>query len=277
MNKRFYYRLGVFLGFAGTLIGIIGFIMKYWIGDSKTLGTIINYSICTLAGLLVLVVNAMSVKHIHLRYLSKQFQVMLLYILGTILMINSGDLGGLILFIMGLVLAFRYSFLERRMLLFTAVYNCLLFSIHAWTKDIMFFQVIHEQLFIIFSYILFYLLYRDYSLFLKKRFERLNNEIDKARKSISFGAQLNRRMASANLEHVDFTRKEYEVMVALCVYERFSNDELSDFMNISIATVKSHLNNIYGKTGIHNRSRLLAVYKDIFIDRRKEEEQAAVR
>ena len=271
MNNKFYFRLGYFLGFAGIGIGIVGFIMNYWIGGNRGMLTVINYSLCFLTGLLVIVVNFRSVRNLRMRYLSKQYQVMLLYVTGSVLIINSGDLGGVILFIVGLVLAFRYSFLIRKMLIITGVYNCLLLYLYSLINKVGFIYIIHEIMLIFFTYGVFYLIFRDYGLFLKKRFDTLNSRIDKARKGISYGAQLNKRMAAAELEKVDFTRKEYEVMVALCVYERFSNEELSDFMNISVATVKTHLNNIFGKTGIHSRNRLHAVYKDIFIDRRGDE------
>ncbi len=275
MISKFYYRLGLFLGITGSLIGITGFIMRYFIAGDRTAVTFINYSLCFAAGLLVVTITLRSKRNSGLRYYSKQYQTMLLYILGTVVSINSGDLAGVIIFIIALVLAYRYSFLASKMLLLTLVYNCALLLIHELWKGDANISIVHELLFVIVIYAVFYFIYIDFSKFLRKRYSRLKNELDIARRIVPFGAELKKRLTAAEIENVEFTRKEYEVMLALCFYRMVSNEELAGFMNISVATVKSHLNNIFLKTGIHSRSRLIAVYKDVFADRRIEEPRSA--
>ena len=271
MLNRFYFKMGIFLGTAVALIGILGFLMRFFIAGDRSPSVAVNYSICTLCGLLVVYTTLRSKKIPRLRYFSRQLQTMLLYIAGTMVLVYSGDLAGLILFIIGLVLAYRYSFMARRMLIITAGYNCVLIMVYARLQSFSPVEVVHELIFIIFSYSILFFIYSDFRLFLNRKINRLSSELDLARRVIPFGGELRKRLESAGSGNVDFTKKEYEVMIALCFYGKVSNEELSEFMSISKATVKTHLHNIYKKTGIHSRSRLITVYKDVFAERRSAE------
>lgn len=53
------------------------------------------------------------------------------------------------------------------------------------------------------------------------------------------------------------TQKEKEIFALMA--EGLSNIEIAKSLNISIHTVKSHLLNIYEKTGIHNRIQLIII------------------
>lgn len=53
----------------------------------------------------------------------------------------------------------------------------------------------------------------------------------------------------------NFTQKEQEIFTLMA--EGLSNDEIAKRLYISIHTVKTHLLNIYEKTGIHNRIQLI--------------------
>lgn len=55
----------------------------------------------------------------------------------------------------------------------------------------------------------------------------------------------------------NFTQKEQEIFALMA--EGLSNQEIATRLNISIHTVKSHLLNIYEKTGIHNRIQLIII------------------
>lgn len=52
------------------------------------------------------------------------------------------------------------------------------------------------------------------------------------------------------------TVKEKEVLSLLA--KGFSNDEISKELNITIGTVKSHLNNLFGKMEVNSRSKVVA-------------------
>ncbi|MDC7228045.1 MAG: helix-turn-helix transcriptional regulator [Spirochaetales bacterium] len=276
MVSKFYFKLGLFLGIVASIIGVVGFTMRFYIGNDRTILTILNYSLCLAGGLLVIYVTLCSRKKASLRYYSKQYQTMTLYLTGTLVLVNSGDIAGVILFLLGVVLAYRYSFLAQKMLIITAAANCIMLIIYAVLHDLDFKDVIHELLFISFTYSVFFFIYSDFKSFLNRRFNRMSVELDLARQITPFGEELRKRMKSSDVTEVDFTRKEYEVMVAMCFYEKVSNEELSEFMNISIATVKSHLNNIFKKTGIHSRSRLIAVFKNFFVESRTEVRQGTL-
>jgi DNA-binding NarL/FixJ family response regulator len=55
----------------------------------------------------------------------------------------------------------------------------------------------------------------------------------------------------------NLTRREIEVMNL--VEKGFSNAEISKFLNITIGTVKSHLNNIFYKLNVTSRAKLIAM------------------
>lgn len=48
----------------------------------------------------------------------------------------------------------------------------------------------------------------------------------------------------------------YEFSLAMLAVKNKSNQEIADYMHISINTVKFHLSNIYQKVGVSNRSEL---------------------
>lgn len=56
--------------------------------------------------------------------------------------------------------------------------------------------------------------------------------------------------------YAPLTVKENEVLALLA--KGFSNEEISLHLNISIGTVKSHLNNLFGKMDVNSRSKVVA-------------------
>ncbi|MBW8183132.1 response regulator transcription factor [Shewanella nanhaiensis] len=54
------------------------------------------------------------------------------------------------------------------------------------------------------------------------------------------------------------TKKEKEVLSLVC--NGFSNEQVAHQLNVSINTIKMHMQNIYKKTNIRNRSHLLLAY-----------------
>jgi len=57
------------------------------------------------------------------------------------------------------------------------------------------------------------------------------------------------------------TTREKEV-IALVVAEK-KNKEISDELFVDISTIKSHINNIYRKTGVTNRKELILIAKSV--------------
>ena len=47
-----------------------------------------------------------------------------------------------------------------------------------------------------------------------------------------------------------------EIEISGLVSHEFTNDQIGEKLNISETTVKTHLRNIYSKTGIHDRVNL---------------------
>ena len=266
--RKLYFRLGLLIGFVGVANGLTGLLMALEHQGEFVLNKYIAYVICFSFSAFVIIITLLSTRNPAFRYWSKQFQVTILYIAGTLSVLFSENTGGHILFLLAIMLAFRFSYLHRMTLLFTLIYDWILILTNAWMYGKRPSAVLDEVVFLGFAYLVVYIVYSEYSKFLKKRLGRLNRELDMAKRIIPFGAELRKKLRSEIPADSDLTRKEYEVMVAICVHEKLTNDELADFLGVSIATVKSHLNNIYRKTGIHNRSRLIAVYKDLLFERR---------
>ncbi|SEO99015.1 response regulator transcription factor [Propionispora vibrioides] len=55
---------------------------------------------------------------------------------------------------------------------------------------------------------------------------------------------------------VPLTVKEKEVLALLA--KGFSNDEISAELHITVGTVKSHMNNLFGKLEVNSRSKVVA-------------------
>lgn len=61
--------------------------------------------------------------------------------------------------------------------------------------------------------------------------------------------------------YAPLTVKEKEVLALLA--KGFSNEEISLQLNISIGTVKSHLNNLFGKMDVNSRTKVVARARDL--------------
>jgi DNA-binding NarL/FixJ family response regulator len=68
-----------------------------------------------------------------------------------------------------------------------------------------------------------------------------------------------RRMADEGLEMQEHEPTQGELRVLEALARDRSNPEIAQELVISINTVKTHLRNLYGKTGAHNRTELLLV------------------
>ena len=54
------------------------------------------------------------------------------------------------------------------------------------------------------------------------------------------------------------TKREFQIVELLC--QGFLDSDISDQLNISTHTVKTHLRNIYSKTNLRSRSELIVGY-----------------
>lgn len=56
---------------------------------------------------------------------------------------------------------------------------------------------------------------------------------------------------------------EREVQVLRMIARGFSNEEIASTLVIAISTVKSHINSLYGKLGIHRRTQAVSIARDL--------------
>ena len=132
-----------------------------------------------------MVVSTLSIKTPGMRYYSKQFQAALLYVSGSLVVAKSGDMAGVILILLALALAYRYSYLHALMVFVTAGFNCLMVVLYAIFNRVSFVDIIHELIFIFFSYGVVFIIFVDYTRFLNRKIFRLNKELDIARGNCS--------------------------------------------------------------------------------------------
>jgi DNA-binding NarL/FixJ family response regulator len=64
-----------------------------------------------------------------------------------------------------------------------------------------------------------------------------------------------RKKAESNKGLVHFTRRELEILKYVC--NGYSNQEISNLLNLSLRTVETHKSNILGKTGTKNTVNLI--------------------
>jgi ATP/maltotriose-dependent transcriptional regulator MalT len=69
--------------------------------------------------------------------------------------------------------------------------------------------------------------------------------------------------AAAFFERYNITPRDQEIIGL--ILQGCRNQEIADQLFISLTTVKTHLRNIYGKLGINNRYKLIALYRNAIV------------
>lgn len=93
----------------------------------------------------------------------------------------------------------------------------------------------------------------------------LDGELNFTRKSLSRYIKNNQNFTQSYREtNLIFSLTKKETLVLSFACHGLSNSEIATQENVSINTVKMHIQNIYKKTGIHTRTRLISVYSDMY-------------
>jgi LuxR family maltose regulon positive regulatory protein len=56
---------------------------------------------------------------------------------------------------------------------------------------------------------------------------------------------------------------ERELEVLRLIQAGYNNQEIAEQLVIAVSTVKTHLNNLYGKFGVHSRTQAVAIARDL--------------
>lgn len=64
---------------------------------------------------------------------------------------------------------------------------------------------------------------------------------------------------------IPYTLSEREIEVLHLIHAGFNNREIAEQLVIASSTVKTHINNLYGKIGVHNRTQAVAIAEDLGI------------
>lgn len=94
---------------------------------------------------------------------------------------------------------------------------------------------------------------------LTKEMERLAGELDKNKEKMDVFYK-----KYVDLSKFNLTKREYSILEKLCA-DNCTNKELAYDFNISLPSVKQHLNNIYSKLNIRRRSDVVEACKPYFV------------
>ncbi|MCK5154794.1 MAG: response regulator transcription factor [Spirochaetales bacterium] len=186
-----------------------------------------------------------------------QFWIMVLITTFGILEQHDGQYALPMVLIAGLM-GLKYRILGKKILILMMIYFAALFEISAALAGV------HTRgLFIIlfgaFFFGIIIIMYQDD---LKRHFDLAKNYHEKL---ISMEIVLKRfKDATLDVSQINFTPRELDVLKELCV-TRASNQELADAMKLNIQTIKTHLRNIFDKSGVDDRYQLIDLFKNNFL------------
>ncbi len=67
----------------------------------------------------------------------------------------------------------------------------------------------------------------------------------------------------SNLQPLPEPLSERELVVLRLIAEGLSNQEIAERLVVAVSTVKTHINNIYGKLGVGNRTQALTRAREL--------------
>ena len=156
------------------------------------------------------------------------------------------------------LLGFKYRLIGKRGFIIYLTAVLVLFQISAWfSGDLM--KTPYFLLHAIFSLsIIILLLQNDF----QRHFRLMKGYRDRL---ISLNKQVDRyKDDTIDISTIDFTPREIEILRALCLTYN-SNKDLAESLDISVHTIKTHMKNIFDKTGVDDRYQLIDLFKADFL------------
>jgi len=170
---------------------------------------------------------------------------------------------GIALFILGILLAYKYNQLNAGRIILLVTYVILL-TVAAAYHD----QRLHASFLSILFYLFFFgilgFAYADTVRRADSRNDKLEGVIGELKQELYDREQISSRLTAIRLDVEDFsfTPAEKELLSLMCIEGKTSTKELADHLNKSPSTVKTQLYSIFEKTGIHKRSQLIAFFRE---------------
>ncbi len=155
------------------------------------------------------------------------------------------------------IMGFKYQLIGKRRFIIFIVLVLVLFQISALLSGSIFkipFFLLHA-IFLFSISIIFY--QEEFSHYFKHR-KKYQEQLLSLRRRVD-----ELKGDTIDLTTVDLTPRETEVLKVLCLTHG-SNNELAENLDLSIHTIKTHIKNIFDKTGIDDRHQLIDLFRANF-------------
>jgi DNA-binding CsgD family transcriptional regulator len=187
-----------------------------------------------------------------------QFSVMLVICISSIIEDHNGEYNLPMLLIAGLM-GLKYRILGGKSFIIMVVFFAVLVEVSAIFSGL-YVEGLYVLLFSTFFFGIIIILYQDD---LKRNFDlakKYHNKLINLEKIVKkFQGE------TLDISTINFTPRELEVLKEICL-SRATNQELADSMGLKVQTIKTHLRNIFDKSGVDDRYQLIDLFKHNYVE-----------
>ena len=185
-----------------------------------------------------------------------QFYILVFLCVFGILEDHSGQYNLSMLMIAGLM-GLKYHILGKKSLIIMIVFFSVLFQVSAWLSGL-YLRGLYILLFSTFFFGITIIMYQED---LKRHFDLVKKYHDKL---VSLEHIIDKfKNETLDISTINFTPRELEVLKEFCL-SRATNQELANNMGLKVQTIKTHLRNIFDKSGVDDRYQLIDLFKHNF-------------
>jgi len=269
LSKEIYRIVGLLYGAILILLAALEVLHPFFSQErSYTLNIAIVLVVFSLGILLVMLSFIKNKKHafiikgkkivIHTKHLNVllQFWMLALYTAFSIIQ-DAGNQYPLAMVFATFIMGFKYRIMGKRMFILFIVLVLALFQISALLSG-EFFKIPYFLLHSIFLFSIFIIFYQEE---FSRHFKLMKGY---HKQTGSFRIKVDQlKTDTIDLSTIDFTPREVEVLKELCK-SHGSNMELAFALEVSVHTIKTHIKNIFDKTGVDDRHQLIDLFKGNF-------------
>jgi len=156
------------------------------------------------------------------------------------------------------LMGLKYQILGKKSLIVMIVFFAALFQVSAVLSGL-YMRGLYILLFSTFFFGLTIIMYQED---LKRHFELAKSYHDKL---VSLEKTIEKfKGETIDISTISFTPRELEVLKELCL-TRATNKELADSMGLKVQTIKTHIRNIFDKSGVDDRYQLIDLFKNNYV------------
>ena len=265
-NRKIFRTVGFIYGAVGLLVSLLNISTTYLTGRSLSPANAVYVGI----GIILIVLSLTKKEDITLFFGKRrvkisierlsvliQFFIMILLCTWSILDEYNGQYNVPMLLMAGLM-GLKYRILGKNSLIVMVLLFAALFEVSAITSGF-YLEGLYIVLFSAFFFGIVIIMYQED---LKRHFDEIEDYHDKL---VRLGKVIEKfKGQCVDVSSINFTPRELEVLRAICI-TRATNQELADSMGLKMQTIKTHLRNIFDKSGVDDRYQLIDLFKNNFI------------